>query len=215
MTTLSSLRALVLDFDGVLVESEGLKTKIFEQLFARYPEHAQTMWAFHQANIAASRYEKFEHLAYLLNVADKKKFVGALAVEFSDQSIGQTAACPEVLGASVFLSEFAPRLPLYLASITPESDLLKILERRQWRSFFVDVYGYPPRPKAQAVARAVTQAKTKEAVALIGDSPSDWRVAQEGGVEFIGRDSGIKFPDPHPHLYRDLTEIAQVVRSRL
>lgn len=213
---MAKLRALVLDFDGVLVESEGLKTDIFRRVFARYPEHLDAMMAHHLANIAASRYDKFARLAKLLGREGGQTLVNALAADFSSQAIEQMAACPEVNGASDFLREFAPRLPLYLASVTPETDLIEILKRRGWLEFFTEVFGYPPRPKADAVTRAADSIHgDRFAIALIGDSPNDLRVAVDCGVEFIGRDSGIVFPDPRPILYRDMTEIARAVRSRV
>lgn len=212
---MAKLRALVLDFDGVLVESEGLKTEIFRRLFARYPEHYEAMMTYHQQSIAASRFVKFAHLAQLLGRVHDQAFLDSLAVEFSSLAITQTVVCPEVNGASDFLREFSQRLPLYLASVTPESDLIEILHRRNWFNYFVKVFGYPPHSKTQAVSVAAESIQDRSALALIGDSPNDLQVAVECGIEFIGRDSGIDFPDPPPTLYRDMNEIAAVMRTRL
>jgi phosphoglycolate phosphatase-like HAD superfamily hydrolase len=209
------LRAIILDFDGVLVESEGLKTEIFRHVFARYPEHYNAMMAYHQQSIAASRFDKFAHLSQLLGRANDQTFLDSLAAEFSSLAIAQTVACPEVKGASNFLHEFSSRLPLCLASVTPESDLIEILQRRNWLSYFAKVFGYPPHSKAEAVSRAAESIQDRSALAIIGDSPNDLQVAIECGIEFIGRDSGIVFPDPRPSLYRDMNEIAAVVRTRL
>ena len=59
----SKIRALILDFDGVIVESNALKTEAFEAVFSRFPEHAAAMLAYHHAHVSESRYAKFEHLA--------------------------------------------------------------------------------------------------------------------------------------------------------
>ncbi len=209
------LRAIVLDFDGVLVESEGLKTEIFRRLFARYPEYYEAMMVYHQQSIAASRFVKFAYLAKLLGRANDQAFLNSLATEFSSLAITQTAACPEVNGASNFLREFSRRLPLYLASVTPESDLIEILQRRSWLNYFVKVFGYPPHSKTEAVRCATESIHDRSALALIGDSPNDLRVAVECEIEFIGRDSGIAFPAPPPTLYRDMNEIAAVMQTRL
>lgn len=209
------LRALILDFDGVLVESEGLKTEIFRRLFARYPDHYETMMVYHQQSIAASRFAKFAHLAQLLGRSNDQSLLDSLAAEFSSLAISQTAACPEVNGSSDFLREFSQRLPLYIASVTSESDLIEIIQRRNWLNYFVKVFGYPPHSKAEAVSCAAESIHDRSALALIGDSPNDLQVAVECGIEFIGRDSGIAFPDPRPTLYRDMNEIARVVRTRL
>ena len=55
------IRAVILDFDGVLAESNAEKDAAFEALFARYPEHASAMREYHRANHAAPRMQKFQH----------------------------------------------------------------------------------------------------------------------------------------------------------
>lgn len=213
---MADLRALVLDFDGVLVESEGLKTEAFHEVFARFPDHLGAMMAYHESHPSAPRRAKFEHLARLLGRPGDSAFVRRLADDFSRRAVERTAVCPPVKGAAAFLEEFAPRLPLYLASVTPESDLDEILRRRGWRGYFADVYGYPPREKKEAASRAIEAAGGDRAcVALVGDSPGDYAVAREAGIDFIGRDSGLRFPDPPPAFYPDMDAIAVRLRSRL
>jgi phosphoglycolate phosphatase-like HAD superfamily hydrolase len=212
----AKLGALVLDFDGVLVESEGLKTDVFREVFARFPEHLEAMMAFHAAQPSAPRHTKFAELARRLGRPDDARLLQSLAEDFSRRALSRTAVCPEVPGAADFLREFAPRLPLFLASLTPEADLLEIVRRRGWAAFFQDVFGFPPRPKTEAIARAVAASGgRREAVALIGDAPSDLAAAQETGIDFIGRDSGLAFPDPRPWLYPDMQAIAVLLRERL
>ena len=209
------LRALVLDFDGVLVESEGLKTEVFREVFARFPAQAAACLAYHEAHLSLPRHTKFEYLAQLAGRGGDAAFLQDLAEDFSRRAIARTAACPEVPGASAFLAEFSARLPLYLASITPEGDLLEVLERRQWRRYFVEVFGYPPRPKTAAVEQAVAAAGGRRtAVALVGDAPSDLQVARDTGIEFLGRDSGLPFPEPVP-LVPDLYTLAQQLKERI
>ena len=210
------LRALILDFDGVLVESEEVKTQVFREVFEGFPHFIDQMMAYHAAHPSAPRHVKFGHLAELLGRANDRAFVAELSNDFSRKAVGRTAACPAVLGAVEFLEEFSSRLPLYLASATPESDLQEILHLRGWQSFFVEVFGYPPRPKSEAVRQALAIAGGDgNSVAFVGDSPGDFRVASEAGVEFIGRDSGLPFSEPRPPLYRDMRAIAEVVRMRI
>ena len=55
------LKALILDFDGVLVESNDIKTEAFKTVFAEYPEHHRRMIDYHHANMSLSRVEKFRY----------------------------------------------------------------------------------------------------------------------------------------------------------
>jgi phosphoglycolate phosphatase len=210
-----TLRALVLDFDGVILESNDIKTAAFREVFARFPAHASHMMAWHEAHVSASRFVKFEHLVFdRLGRRQDVALVQALAVDFSRLVFDRLLACPEVPGALAFLEEFSPHLPIHLASVTPEAELMSILERRRLRGFFTTVFGCPPWTKPDAVAAVVDAHGGAQGILLIGDSPGDRAAAESSGVEFIGRNSGIPFT-PAARLYRDMTEIAPIVRSRL
>ena len=81
------LRAVILDFDGVVIESNALKTTTFREVFARFPELADEMMAWHHANVAVSRYEKFRHLVARLGRAGDEALVEVLAADFSRRMI--------------------------------------------------------------------------------------------------------------------------------
>src|SRR2546427_12025007 len=54
------LKAIALDFDGVILESVDLKTRAFRALFRECPEHIDRIVQFHLDNTGLPRYEKFE-----------------------------------------------------------------------------------------------------------------------------------------------------------
>jgi phosphoglycolate phosphatase-like HAD superfamily hydrolase len=213
---MQKLRALILDFDGVILESNGLKTLAFREVFARYPEHLESMIRFHEEHISEARQAKFEYLARLLGRPGDKDLVADLVADFSRRVLDRTTDCAPVSGAFEFLEEFSPRLPLFLASVNPEADLLTVLDRRDLRRHFARVYGCPPWTKTRAVDSLIdVLGGDRAGLALIGDAPSDLRTAREAGIEFIGRDSGIPFDDPVPPLYPDMKAIADLLRARI
>ncbi len=53
-------KAIIFDFDGVILESMDVKTKAFALLFKDYPEHLPAVLALHQTHGGMSRFEKFE-----------------------------------------------------------------------------------------------------------------------------------------------------------
>ena len=42
---------------------EAIKTRAFEKVFSRFPEHRDAMIAFHDEHVSVSRYAKFDRLA--------------------------------------------------------------------------------------------------------------------------------------------------------
>jgi beta-phosphoglucomutase-like phosphatase (HAD superfamily) len=55
-----TVKAVLFDFDGVIVESVYVKTEAFRELFAGESEYLSEILAFHLANGGMSRYTKFE-----------------------------------------------------------------------------------------------------------------------------------------------------------
>lgn len=211
------LHVIVFDFDGVIVESNDVKTDAFRDVFARFPEHLDAMMAFHHANVSASRFVKFDHLIRdRLGRGDDPALRDELAAEYSRRTIDRIVDVPLVPGAREMLEEFSAHVPLYLASVTPQQDLDTILERRDLKRFFRVAYGCPPWTKARAILDAIgRERRAPEEVALVGDSPGDQTAAREAGVEFVARNSGIKFPSPPDSFHADLFAIADSLRPRL
>jgi len=128
--------------------------------------------------------------------------------------VDRVAACPEVPGAGEFLAEFAPRVPTYLASVTPDAELREIVERRGLTRWFAGIFGFPPHSKRAVVELAIERhGAPRDCVALVGDSNGDLLVAREAGIRFIARDSGLPFEESGLRTHADLARIADVVRE--
>jgi phosphoglycolate phosphatase-like HAD superfamily hydrolase len=211
------VRVVILDFDGVVLESNAVKTAAFADVFARFPKHAEAMMAYHHANVSASRFVKFDYLlTERLHRPHDTALRDELAADFSRRAQERLATVPFVAGAEAFLTEFSSRVPLYLASVTPADDLTETLERRALRHFFRGVYGCPPWTKPGAIRDILTlETCPSTAAVLVGDSNGDRRAADETGVEFVARDSGLTFDPPVPVTFRDLDAVAQYLRPRI
>lgn len=210
------LRVLILDFDGVVIESNAVKTLAFQQVFARFPDHADAMMEFHHTHVSASRFEKFDHLLGLAGRRGDGGLRDELAADFSARVLQVMTAVPLVRGAESFLRSITPRVPTYLASVTPEAELAVILERLGLRRWFRGVYGCPPWTKADAILDVLEREAVKpDEALLIGDSAGDQRAAGMTGVNFLARDSGLSFDSPAPRCFADLNELSRHVNEWL
>ena len=214
---MSAIQAIILDFDGVLVESNEEKTQAFEDLFALYPAYREAMMEHHLANYSSPRMMKFVHCVYeLMGRPGDVEMVQTMARQFSEFVVRRVVACPDVPGARAFLDEFWRQVSLYISSVTPQDELRKIVRACGIDSFFVEVFGDPPCKKADAIRAVLACEKLLPSeVIFVGDSASDYRAAVDAGLEFVGRDSGLPFDGIEIELYHDLYEIADVVRQRL
>lgn len=210
---MGKLRVLILDFDGVVIESNSVKSEAFRWLFGQFPEHRDAMLRFHEENVSASRFVKFDHLLKLLGREKDSALRDELAVKFSSRVFDEIVRVPLVPGSEELLRTFLSKVPIYLASVTPEPELLEILSRRKLSHWFSGVYGCPPWTKADAIrAILANEGATKNEALLVGDSAGDQRAAQDTGIHFVARDSGLPFASPSPRTFPDLHAVLKYLR---
>ena len=206
--------ALILDFDGVVVESVDIKTAAFRTMFLGYPDQVDAIVAYHETHAGVSRYEKFKviYRDFLREPCDEVR-LRALGERFLELVMKEVIRCPEVRGAQQFLKQSAQRYGLFLASGTPEVELIEIIKQRGLAPFFQGVYG-SPRPKLRIIRDILDAHGWRPDQALfIGDGLTDLQAAVDVGVPFIGR---VRPGAPNPFLsmrdipiVADLEELAQ------
>jgi phosphoglycolate phosphatase len=210
------MKAVVFDFDGVLVESNDIKTEAFAHVFARFPSHFDAMMDFHHTHVSATRFAKFDHLLELLGRKGDRDLYADLSSEFSAFTTKRVASAPLVPGAIDLLEWTRARAKTYLASVTPESELLRILAALELTQFFVKIYGCPPWSKVRAIhdVRESISALPSDIV-LVGDSAGDQQAARESGVVFVPRNSGLPFDPPLPRAGKDLWDVRSILQAML
>ncbi len=201
-------KTVIFDFDGVLTESNAIKDKAFEILFAQYPDKLKEIMAYQKAN-AFIRFIKFRHIVEVIlgeeYTLERQEY---LTKAFSEYTIREVTRCPWVNGALELLEALRAVCPIYMVSINPEGDLLTILENKNVRHYFKGVLTSTTL-KTQEIQTILDQEslKPQEAV-FIGDAQSDWVSAKQAGVDFIGRQSDkiLTINDGSP-VFEDLHQI--------
>jgi len=182
------LKAIVFDFDGVILESANIKTRAFRELFKGYPEHLDAIVKFHIDNGGVSRYEKFKiiYRDFLAQSIDQAT-LEHLGEAFSQFVFAEILVCPFVPGAYRFLELHARQYQLFVASGTPQDELRDIIKQRELDKFFCGIYG-SPQAKGEILCGLLVENQLRPAeVVFIGDAMSDYWDAQEASVPFIGR----------------------------
>jgi phosphoglycolate phosphatase-like HAD superfamily hydrolase len=120
-----------------------------------------------------------------------------------------------VQGALEFLEKYSKRLRLFIASSTPEEELLHLVKSRGLQKYFHGIYGAPLK-KSEIVSQIIEEAGVeKREVLFVGDSAADFEEAKKAGVRFIGRVANLAdcpFPDGVKTV-RDLKELSSVVEQ--
>jgi HAD superfamily hydrolase (TIGR01549 family) len=180
--------AIVFDFDGVLVESVDVKTRAFAALYDPHGNDVvEQVVAWHLAHGGVSRYEKFRHF--------HRTFLGRALAPAEEAELGErfsalveeaVIAADWVPGAREFLEGWHARLPLFVASGTPEEELLRIVARRGMTRFFSGVAG-APRKKGTILRDFLERSGVSpDRMLMVGDAMTDYEGAAEAGVPFLG-----------------------------
>src|SRR5258708_2592502 len=137
----ASLRAfstLIFDCDGVLLDSNQIKTAAFARLFAAHPDHVPAILAYHRRHGGVSRYEKFKYIHdTILQTPLSESRLQILGEEFSALIFDGLMHCAEVSGTRELLAEAREcGQRLFVASGTPEDELRELLNARLLDGYF-------------------------------------------------------------------------------
>jgi len=183
------IRAILFDFDGVIIESVDMKTEAFKHIFKEQPENIiEKIVKLHLDNGGMSRFEKFkiiykDILQKNLPAKEEKR----LGKEFSKFCFERMLKLPYTKGAKEFLDAHYQDYILFIVSGTPHEEINRIVNERQLRKYFKEVVGAPgSKGKHSKKILKTYNIKPIEAV-FVGDSPNDYEGASEANVRFIAR----------------------------
>ena len=185
------IRAIIFDFDGVILESASIKTEAFGQVVTGYPkEQAEAFVAYHLANMGISRHVKFRHfIEEILHEPYSEEKEKLLADTFEHIVHDRIKVCPFVPGAKDFLERNHGNYDLFIASGTPDGEMNRIVDERGLRKYFKGVYG-TPRKKPEIIRLILdTSGYDRSEAVFVGDAGTDLKAAGETGLAFVGRNT--------------------------
>ena len=213
-----NIKAIIFDFDGVLVESVDVKTKAFARMFEdRGVEIVRQVTDFHLKNGGLSRVHKFKYYyKEILKCSLSEKKLEELCNTFSRLVVDEVINSPYVKGAREFLEKYHRAIDFYIASGTPEEELMEIIRYRGINNYFKGIYGSPK--QKDEIARKIIEQNGYDLneVIFIGDSITDLMGANGSGIRFIGRvsDSGDDpFAGKGVNAIKDLNDLGGIIQG--
>ena len=181
-------RALLLDFDGVILQSAALKTQAFADLYAGTdPVRLAAIVDYVERHGGVTRGDKLAHIerAFFGRAGDPQD-VGRLAARFRALVFDAVVACPFVPGAQRLLELAHGAMDLHLVSGTPHDELVQIVACRGLDRWFRSVCGAPPHKRVvfERILREWGYAPPE--VLAVGDALTECEAARELGIAFVG-----------------------------
>ncbi|MDD5435187.1 MAG: HAD hydrolase-like protein [Nitrospira sp.] len=209
------IKAIIFDFDGVIVESVDIKTKAFARLFEHEGEAVvEKVVDYHLKNGGVSRFDKFRYYykEILGRPLPEQKFE-ELCNRFSELVMDEVINAPYVKGSKEFLDKYYNAYPCFVATGTPQEEIDEIIRQREMTHYFKKVFGAPK--KKDVIVRDILDGYSLKPheVIYVGDAMSDYQAAYENSVRFIARihDNESIFNDIECIKIMDLTGLGRVI----
>ncbi|AKS42129.1 HAD family hydrolase [Wenzhouxiangella marina] len=186
---LQGYETLVFDCDGVVLDSNAVKTRAFHRAALPWGEAAaNALVAHHVANGGISRYEKMRHfLAEIvpeLATAQDGPGLDALLQAFSTAVREELSKVPVAEGLEALRDATADARWL-IVSGGDEAELREAFaERGLDRCFDGGIFGSPTR-KDVILSRELERGNISGPAVYLGDSKFDYECARAAGLEFI------------------------------
>ena len=185
----TSIEVIFFDFDGTLVDSAAVKRNCFYSVFPNTPECRSIVSAVLFDNPEGSRYVVIPRMVDQMlsnGLALLPGTTSETVIEnYADQVLAAVMECDEMPGAGPILRSLSTRCAVCIISNTPESDLRKLVEARQWHGLLRSIDGYP-RCKNDIVRERLSAFGVSSNRALVvGDGKSDEEAAEANGCAFL------------------------------
>jgi phosphoglycolate phosphatase-like HAD superfamily hydrolase len=174
---------VVLDMDGVVLDSESAKIAAFKNLFMRFPDKIDEIDAYNRRNRGIPRKQKFEFvIKEILRHSLEDCPIEPFNMQYSSEVMKEMKLVPLIAGVENFLQ--TEGTSFFLNSSAPQSEIVEILNMKGLTHFFDEIYGYP-RAKAE-VLESLKSEFGEDRITFFGDALADYEAATRAGVRFVG-----------------------------
>ncbi len=183
---LSKYKSFVFDCDGVVLNSNQIKTDAFYKVAKEYgSEFAEKLIRYHVKNGGVSRYKKFQYfLADIVGVNNREGELNRLLENFACEVKKGLMNC-EIATGLEYLRELTRHANWLIVSGGDQAELRDVFQARNLDVYFDGgVFGSPD-DKGLILKREMVFKNIKLPALFFGDSKYDYLVSSEAKIDFV------------------------------
>jgi HAD superfamily hydrolase (TIGR01549 family) len=186
MKDIDQYQTLVFDCDGVVLNSNKIKTQAFYDVAKVYGhEAAQALKDYHVQNGGISRFVKFEYLlTEILKKPIDQNELKQLLDNFAHEVKNALMTC-EVAEGLAELREQTKHANWLIVSGGDQEELREVFKARGLDHYFNGGIFGSPDTKDTILAREIENGNITRPALFLGDSKYDYQAAQTAGLDFI------------------------------
>ena len=187
-------RTWVFDCDGVILDSNRVKTEAFRQVARPFGEEvSEALVAYHVQHGGVSRYQKFAYLLEeLLREPPLEHKVNELARQYGHCVYGNLLDCPVAEGLDE-LRRATGSSRWMIVSGGDQKELRRLFTELGLASLFDGGIFGSPANKDEILARERAAGNITTPALFVGDSRYDHEAAQRAGIDFVFASSWTEF----------------------
>lgn len=180
---------IIFDFDGVILESNEIKNKSFQKLFASFSKKQINDFIDYNKKFGGiSRYEKIKYFFKKNKIFINKKILDEYLNTFSKIVKKRVLKARYVPGVKKFISNLSKNnIPIIVISGSDQNELIEICKKRKINKF-LKIYG-SPFDKFKNYNNAISYLKKINRFGnnglIIGDSKIDYEVSKKFKIFFL------------------------------
>ncbi len=185
---IKKFKTLVFDCDGVVLDSNTVKTEAFYQATLPYGDTAaQAMVNYHVAHGGISRYKKFAH--FLEHIApnyteQQASDLDVLLKNYADYVREGLVNCAIAPGLEV-LRQQTPSAHWLIVSGGDQAELRDVFASRGIAEWFDGGIFGSPDTKDEILVREINAGNIQQPALFLGDSKYDYQAASAAGLDFV------------------------------
>lgn len=183
------IKAIIFDFDGVILDSMPIKSDAFRKIFADFDEAlVEKFIEYHVGNGGISRFVKIRYFFENLLLEEiTESEVLRYAAMFSNETLSLLLDPKYIIAETLeFIVAREGKERMFVASGAEQGELRYLCDSFGISRYFDGVFGSPA-PKSELLAHILTSfAFLPKECAMIGDSINDYEAASKNKIPFFG-----------------------------